>query len=346
MTSQLDEIESIKQLKYRYFRLVDTANWTELADCFVESATVSYIGGSYRVERAGRAAILEYLSSAIHAAVHLGAPGRSSRDPADLADERHGHVVSERLVPRPAQQYETLWRVSLRGPLRQGRRRLEDRAHRLRAAIRNSRATPGRAHGHGALPRTSRAPAEHLTQLADARHLVARRRSARVSRGPVTTIEGRCRAPKGAPHIVSARTASSAVSRNRRGVMTSECPRRLPAGARACSRPTRHPVQTPARRGHGGVASRRVDAVVSQPRSTPPSPQLDVAGTLGEGLPRRFRDTATDPALADSTCGAPSGALHRPSIVVSGWRYTAAARRRAHRGRVSASSQLRFSTST
>ncbi len=106
-------------------------------------------------------------------------------------------------------------------------------------------------------------------------------------------------------------------------------PRRLPAIVQAWFRPTRHPVQTPARRCHGGVTSRRVDAVVSQPRSRPPSPQLDVAGTPGEGLPRRFRDTCIDPALADSTCGAPSGALHRPSIVVSGWGYTAAARRRA-----------------
>ncbi len=106
-------------------------------------------------------------------------------------------------------------------------------------------------------------------------------------------------------------------------------PRRLPASVQAWFRPTRHPVQTPARRGHGGVASRRVDVVVSQPRSTPPCPQLDVAGTLSEGLPRRFRDTTTDPALADSTCGAPSAALHRSSIVVRGWRYTAAARRRA-----------------
>ncbi len=71
----LDEIEAIKQLKYRYFRLVDTANWTELAGCFVESATVRYVGGSYRVERSGRDAILDYLASAIHSqciAVHQG----------------------------------------------------------------------------------------------------------------------------------------------------------------------------------------------------------------------------------------------------------------------------------
>jgi hypothetical protein len=51
--------------------------------------------------------------------------------------------------------------------------------------------------------------------------------------------------------------------------------------------------------------SRRVDAVVSQPRSRPPSPQLDVAGTPGEGLPRRFRDTNDRPACSDKVCGAP-----------------------------------------
>ena len=75
MTGQHDEMEAIRQLKYRYFRLVDTANWAELADCFIDSATVRYVGGSYCVERSGRAAILEYLASAIHAkciSVHQG----------------------------------------------------------------------------------------------------------------------------------------------------------------------------------------------------------------------------------------------------------------------------------
>ena len=75
MTTPLEEIEAIKQLKHRYFRLVDTANWGELAHCFVESATVCYVGGTYRVERSGRSAILEYLAGAIHAqciSVHQG----------------------------------------------------------------------------------------------------------------------------------------------------------------------------------------------------------------------------------------------------------------------------------
>ena len=157
---------------------------------------------------------------------------------------------------------------------------------------------------------------------------VARRRSARVSvgRSPRSRNVAELR---GCPaHLVGA-TASAAVSRNRCGVMTSECPRRLPAGAQACSRPTRHPVQTPARRCHGGVASRRVDAVVSQPRSRPPSPQLDVAGTLGEGLPRRFRDT-----------GSRSGARRqhvRGTLLRSAPFLDRGKRLGIHRGRVSAS---------
>jgi hypothetical protein len=70
-----DEIEAIRQLKYRYFRLVDTADWMALGDCFVDHATVSFVGGSYRVERSGKSQILEYLAGAIHSqciSVHQG----------------------------------------------------------------------------------------------------------------------------------------------------------------------------------------------------------------------------------------------------------------------------------
>ncbi len=185
---------------------------------------------------------------------------------------------------------------------------------------------------HRACQGRKRVLRERMVRVAARRRstaVAARRRSARVSRGPVTTIDARCRAQKGARHMLSEHTGSLAVSRSRRRVVTSECPRRLPAIVQARFRPTRHPVQTPARRCHGSVPSRRVDAVVSQPRSRPPSPQLDVAGTPSEGLPRRFRDTADDAVCSDKTCGAPSAAMHRPSIVVSGWRYTAAACRRA-----------------
>jgi len=92
----------------------------------------------------------------------------------------------------------------------------------------------------------------------------------------------------------------------------------------------RHPVQTPARRYHGGIISRRVDAVVSQPRSTPPSPQLDVAGTLSEGLPQRFRDAADRSGHSDWTCGAP---IFSPATTLNRGQ-----RLRIHRGRAPASS--------
>jgi hypothetical protein len=75
MATEPDDFEAIRQLKYRYFRLVDTAGWAELGDCFTADATVCYVGGSYRIERNGREAILDYLAGAIHSqciAVHQG----------------------------------------------------------------------------------------------------------------------------------------------------------------------------------------------------------------------------------------------------------------------------------
>lgn len=64
--SHLDEIEAIKQLKYRYFRGVDMADLDVVRDCFVERASVLYVGGAYRVELSGRDKIVEYIASAMH----------------------------------------------------------------------------------------------------------------------------------------------------------------------------------------------------------------------------------------------------------------------------------------
>ncbi len=73
--SELDEIEAIKQLKYRYFRFLDSKAWAELSGCFVEDASSAYDGGKYTF--AGRAAILEFLQGA------LGSP--------DIISMHHGH---------------------------------------------------------------------------------------------------------------------------------------------------------------------------------------------------------------------------------------------------------------
>jgi hypothetical protein len=59
----LQELEAIKRLKYRYMRCVDQKRWDELAECFVPEATCAYADGqlSYR----GRDAILGFLRGAM-----------------------------------------------------------------------------------------------------------------------------------------------------------------------------------------------------------------------------------------------------------------------------------------
>lgn len=61
--TQLEEIESIKQLKYRYFRCLDSKRWAELADCFAPDATSSYDSGRYSFQ--GRDQILGFLERAL-----------------------------------------------------------------------------------------------------------------------------------------------------------------------------------------------------------------------------------------------------------------------------------------
>ena len=39
-----DDLEQIRQLKYRYLRTLDTKQWGEFADCFVPDATADYAG--------------------------------------------------------------------------------------------------------------------------------------------------------------------------------------------------------------------------------------------------------------------------------------------------------------
>jgi hypothetical protein len=59
----LVEIEAIKQLKYRYFRCLDSKRWAELGECFTPDATSSYDGGKYSFS--GREQILGFLERAL-----------------------------------------------------------------------------------------------------------------------------------------------------------------------------------------------------------------------------------------------------------------------------------------
>lgn len=62
---ELEAIEAIKRLKYKYMRCIDRKEWEELADCFTEDATAAYSGGKYAYT--GAPAILEFLSKAMGA---------------------------------------------------------------------------------------------------------------------------------------------------------------------------------------------------------------------------------------------------------------------------------------
>jgi hypothetical protein len=55
----LEDLEAIRQLKYRYFRCLDLKQWDELRGCFTPEATVEYGDGQYRLQGVG--AILDFL---------------------------------------------------------------------------------------------------------------------------------------------------------------------------------------------------------------------------------------------------------------------------------------------
>ncbi len=61
--SDLDAIEAIKQLKYRYFRLLDSKKWEELAGCFSVDARTWYDGGKYSFD--GIEAIMKFLRDSL-----------------------------------------------------------------------------------------------------------------------------------------------------------------------------------------------------------------------------------------------------------------------------------------
>ena len=61
--SDLNELEAIKRLKYKYLRCIDQKLWGELAECFTEDATSAYSGGRYSFT--GRAQIMEFLEGAM-----------------------------------------------------------------------------------------------------------------------------------------------------------------------------------------------------------------------------------------------------------------------------------------
>ena len=70
---RLIEIEAIKQLKARYYRLIDTQQWDELERIFVEDASFSFPGDAAG-ERQGAATLVGYARNSLEGgrSVHHG----------------------------------------------------------------------------------------------------------------------------------------------------------------------------------------------------------------------------------------------------------------------------------
>ena len=66
---QLEEIEAIKRLKYRYMRCIDQKLWKEMETCFTPDATSAYSGGKYAFQ--GRDAIMKFLTESMSRATFL-----------------------------------------------------------------------------------------------------------------------------------------------------------------------------------------------------------------------------------------------------------------------------------
>jgi hypothetical protein len=65
VVERLEAIEEIKQLKARYFRLMDLKMWDQWASVFAEDCTLSYFNTTHR----SRAEIVESVSTSLHGAV-------------------------------------------------------------------------------------------------------------------------------------------------------------------------------------------------------------------------------------------------------------------------------------
>ena len=61
--ADLQEIEVIKRLKYKYLRCLDLKQWAEMEACFTADATAAYGDGKYSF--AGRDQIMQFLRDAL-----------------------------------------------------------------------------------------------------------------------------------------------------------------------------------------------------------------------------------------------------------------------------------------
>jgi hypothetical protein len=66
MALRLEDIELIKRLKYRYCTAIDTCDTAVFPALFTEDVEVDYVGGSYRFQASGKAAVIAALTQAFN----------------------------------------------------------------------------------------------------------------------------------------------------------------------------------------------------------------------------------------------------------------------------------------
>ena len=91
-TRTLHEYEQIRQLKYRYFRAVDTHDWALLADCLTDDCEARLYGGRYAYD--GRDAFVSSLRALIGKPTFLTMHHGHHPDHAGLGRSRVRRVVS------------------------------------------------------------------------------------------------------------------------------------------------------------------------------------------------------------------------------------------------------------
>jgi hypothetical protein len=140
---RLMDIEAIKQLKHAYFRCIDTCNVEEMAELFLEDATVHYIGGFYEWKFANRAELLKAV--------------REER----YRGDRHLVLLRQHVGLEPSVLRDRLGH--LLGRVREGRRALVDPLYEVPSPLRDQRPPGGESETLRALSgevRTGAAAAE------------------------------------------------------------------------------------------------------------------------------------------------------------------------------------------
>ena len=75
---QMNELEAIRQLKSRYFRLMDTQQWEPWADCFTADVSALYEGAPRAAAPLARCETRDPLPATTPAAVASSPPGSAA----------------------------------------------------------------------------------------------------------------------------------------------------------------------------------------------------------------------------------------------------------------------------